>query len=201
MMMTTVRSRLRRLTLASRLVFQCIRHLLRLDRVTRDESHDVASVQHRRCLPSLQRPNPKETLTPLTEPELWRPSPHRNPDVTEPGRVLHRGQKDCFGIKLEDRRRHLFICGKTGVGKSALMLSMITSDIRSGRGVRVIDPHGDLADAVSRVVPRRRKSDVILFDVGDRESPIAWNPLACRDPQQKAARGGRRSGGNEESLR
>lgn len=66
------------------------------------------------------------------------------------------------------------------MGKSTLMLNMLASDIRAGRGVCLIDPHGDLADAVRTVVPKRRRNDVILFDAGDRSRPIAWNPLACR---------------------
>lgn len=122
---------------------------------------------------------------PELEPPVWLPSPHNDPDVTELGRVQYRGQKDRFGIKLDDRRRHLFICGKTGMGKSTLMLNMLVSDIRAGRGVCLIDPHGDLADTVLTMIPKRRKNDLVLFDVGDRVDPIAWNPLSCDDVAQR----------------
>ena len=63
-----------------------------------------------------------------------------------------------------DRRRHIYVLGKTGMGKSTLLENMIYSDIMNGSGVGVIDPHGDLADAVLNFVPSNRTNDVILID-------------------------------------
>ncbi|MFH0769787.1 MAG: type IV secretory system conjugative DNA transfer family protein [Candidatus Peregrinibacteria bacterium] len=82
-----------------------------------------------------------------------------------------------FGIRLEDRRRHLYVVGKSGVGKSKLLELLIHEDLDRGRGVAVLDPHGDLVDNVLRFVPKHRIDDVVLFDPSDTEFPIAFNPL------------------------
>ncbi len=82
-----------------------------------------------------------------------------------------------FGVRLEDRRRHLYVVGKSGVGKSKLLELLIKEDLDRGRGVAVLDPHGDLVDCVLKHVPRNRIDDVVLFDPGDTEFPIAFNPL------------------------
>jgi len=90
-----------------------------------------------------------------------------------------------FGIRLEDRRRHLYVVGKSGVGKSKLLELLIKEDLERGRGVAVLDPHGDLVDCVLKHVPKSRIDDVILFDPGDTEFPIAFNPLAKVDEAYK----------------
>lgn len=113
------------------------------------------------------------------EPPARLPSSHSEVDVTELGCVRYRNQNDRFGIRLDDRRRHVFICGKTGMGKSTLILNMIAADIRRGRGVCLVDPHGDLAEEVLRTIPKRRTNDLILFDAGDQGFPLAWNPLSA----------------------
>ena len=82
-----------------------------------------------------------------------------------------------FGIKREDRRRHLYAVGKSGTGKSKLLELLIEEDFKTGQGVAVLDPHGDLVDAVIRRVPKNRINDVVLFDPSDTEFPIAFNPL------------------------
>ncbi|MEI8230229.1 MAG: type IV secretory system conjugative DNA transfer family protein [Candidatus Peregrinibacteria bacterium] len=82
-----------------------------------------------------------------------------------------------FGIKLEDRRRHLYVVGKSGSGKSKLLELLINEDLQQGRGVAVLDPHGDLVDNVLRYVPKNRINDVVLFDPSDSDFPIAFNPL------------------------
>ena len=94
--------------------------------------------------------------------------------------------KDEFGLMLDDRRRHLAIVGKTGMGKSTLLNNLVTADIQNGRGVVLIDPHGDLAEEIADQVPRSRTADVLYFDAGDREYPIAFNPLSHHDPSQRA---------------
>ncbi len=103
-------------------------------------------------------------------------------EITVMGKTNFRDNKHEYGIKPVDRRRHVYIIGKTGMGKSTLLENMIFSDIQKGKGVGVIDPHGDLADAVMRFVPKNRTNDVILFDPADREFPIAFNMLEGKDP-------------------
>ncbi len=101
------------------------------------------------------------------------------------GRIKFRSRRECFGIGLDDRFRHLAVIGKTGMGKSTLLHNLIASDVRAGRGVGLIDPHGDLAEAVLGCVPRRRTNDVVVFDAGDRSFPPAFNPLQCGQPDQR----------------
>jgi hypothetical protein len=71
------------------------------------------------------------------------------------------------------------------MGKTTLLHKLIASDIEAGRGLALLDPHGDLCDAILTGVPPRRTNQVVLFDVGDRAFPLAFNPLACRDEQQR----------------
>ncbi len=96
-----------------------------------------------------------------------------------------RGQRKKFGIKTDDRRRHMYIIGKTGVGKSTVLENMIISDIRAGRGVAVIDPHGDLVEKVADFVPSYKINDTIYFNPADLDWPIAFNILETVDPAQR----------------
>ncbi|MFX1535703.1 MAG: type IV secretory system conjugative DNA transfer family protein [Promethearchaeota archaeon] len=89
----------------------------------------------------------------------------------------YRDIKKRFGIKEKNRRGHMYIIGKTGTGKSTLIKNMAISDIKSGNGIALIDPHGDLAEDVLNFIPKRRIKDVIYFNPGDLEFPIAFNPL------------------------
>jgi len=97
------------------------------------------------------------------------------------GRVHFREDRRVIGIAQEDRRRHLYVVGKTGMGKTTLLLNQIHAGIEAGHGVCLIDPHGDLATAIIRTMPKQRTNDVILFDAGDRDFAVSFNPLACRD--------------------
>lgn len=118
------------------------------------------------------------------EPPVEIPS-EKEAGVVVLGRLDFRGRSERFGLRIADRRRHVVVVGKTGMGKSTLLERMLAGDMEAGRGVGVIDPHGDLAEAVLRRVPRRRSNDVVLFDAGDRAFPPAFNPLACSDPVQR----------------
>ena len=95
------------------------------------------------------------------------------------------GQEKFFGLQGEDRRQHLYVIGKTGTGKTTLLKNLIVQDIAAGRGVGVIDPHGDLAQSLLDLIPRCRTEDVVFFDPADREYPIAFNPLDSLPPEQK----------------
>jgi hypothetical protein len=119
------------------------------------------------------------------EPPVELPIAGATPDVAKLGTTAFRGQSRPFGLLPDDRRRHVGILGKTGMGKTTLLQSLITADIAAGRGVAVVDPHGDLAEAILRSVPSVRTNDVVLFDPADAAYPIAFNPLACSDRTQR----------------
>src|SRR5580704_8839722 len=103
---------------------------------------------------------------------------NNNSDITPIGFYNFRGNRDKkFGIKTDDRRRHIYVVGKTGVGKSTLLENMIIADVRSGKGVGVVDPHGELAEKILDFVPEERLDDVIYFDPSDMDYPIAFNPM------------------------
>ncbi|MEK9173161.1 MAG: type IV secretion system DNA-binding domain-containing protein [Patescibacteria group bacterium] len=98
-------------------------------------------------------------------------------ELTILGQANFRSSKKVFGIKLDDRRRHIYIVGKTGSGKSTLLENMAIDDIRAGRGVGVVDPHGEFAERVLDFVPEERVDDVIYVNPADLDFPIAFNPL------------------------
>lgn len=104
-------------------------------------------------------------------------------EVTPFAFTNYRNSKKVFGIKLDDRRRHMYVIGKTGMGKSTLLENMITTDIAAGRGVAVVDPHGDLVEKVLDFVPSDRINDVIYFDPSDLENPIGFNVLEKVDSE------------------
>jgi len=103
-------------------------------------------------------------------------------DLTLFGETTFRNQHRKFGIKTDDRRRHMYLIGKTGMGKSTILENMIIEDIRAGRGVAVIDPHGELAEKVVQFIPDDRLRDVIYFNPADTENPIAFNVVEEVDP-------------------
>jgi hypothetical protein len=119
------------------------------------------------------------------EPPVNLPTPDRNPTLAILGMAIYRGQEERFGILPDDRRRHMLIEGKTGMGKSTLLHRLVSTDIAAGRGVCLLDPHGDLCDAVLAAIPSHRTNDVVLFDAGDRAFPLAFNILSCPHPEQR----------------
>lgn len=106
-------------------------------------------------------------------------------EITVIGQTNYRGQQRTFGIYPDDRRRHVYIVGKTGVGKTTLIANMIQQDIERGKGVALVDPHGDLAEGLLDAIPPERVNDVIYFDPADVEYPIAFNVLEAVEPQYK----------------
>lgn len=99
------------------------------------------------------------------------------------GRVLFRSDERLIGMDQDARRRHLYCVGATGAGKSTLLLNLIRQDMHAGRGLTVLDVHGDLAEAALRLVPKSRTNDAIIFDAAG-EHVIPFNPLACSDPRR-----------------
>ena len=94
-------------------------------------------------------------------------------------------KKFIFGIKRVDRRRHLYIIGKSGVGKTKLLELMLRQDVSYGHGLCLIDPHGDVIDAMLDYVPKERIEDVCIIDPADIDFPASFNPLANVDPMFK----------------
>jgi hypothetical protein len=101
------------------------------------------------------------------------------------GRAIFKNRDLIFGIKDEDRRRHLWAIGKTGTGKSTLIANMAIDDMKKGRGVAIIDPHGDLSDTILDYVPASRINDVVYFNPTDRDRPVRLNILEVKDPAQR----------------
>lgn len=92
---------------------------------------------------------------------------------------------ELFGVSRADRRRHLYVQGKTGSGKSTLLVSMLVQDLHRGEGVCLIDPLGHTAEAVLAYVPRRRTEEVCYLNVADLVHPVGLNILAGHDPAQR----------------
>ena len=89
----------------------------------------------------------------------------------------YRGNKDSFGIKIDDRRRHMYVIGKTGMGKTVMLQNMAIQDIKSGAGLGVVDPHGEFAEALLDHIPKERIKDVVYFNPADYEHPTGFNVL------------------------
>lgn len=97
----------------------------------------------------------------------------------------HHGQVQPIFLGDEDRLRHMFLCGQTGCGKSTFMEHLILQDIEQGRGVAVIDPHGDMVESLLGRIGDRRAEDVVLFDVLDREMPMGFNLLQWKTMDER----------------
>jgi hypothetical protein len=93
------------------------------------------------------------------------------------GKTNFRGSGKLFGIRTEDRLAHVYVIGSTGTGKSTLLESMIQQDIAAGRGVALLDPHGDLVERLTRTVPDERRADLVYWNVPDSASSMCFNPL------------------------
>jgi hypothetical protein len=98
------------------------------------------------------------------------------------GDAIYRHHRQRFGIKREDRRKPVYILGKTGMGKSTLLANIVISDIRAGEGVAVVDPHGQLVEEVLEYIPDYRINEVIYVNATDTERPVPLNPLEHVDP-------------------
>lgn len=93
-----------------------------------------------------------------------------------------RNQRKGFGIRQSDRRAHMYVIGKTGTGKSTLLATLLKHDLEQGRGVALLDPHGDLVERVKQWIPESRKSDLVYFNVPDSTRVLGFNPLETVPP-------------------
>ncbi len=114
----------------------------------------------------------------------------RAPEVTSRGSIVlgrnpYQNEDHEVRLSREQRTRHMHVIGSSGSGKTTLLLALIKSDMENGDGVCVVDPHGDLIDAVMTNVPDERLRDVVLFDPSDAEMPIALNLIQANSPLEK----------------
>jgi hypothetical protein len=120
----------------------------------------------------------------------WLAARHAAPPVNVPrdGIVLgyneYRGIETVIKMKRPDRRRHVYVIGRSGVGKTEEMVTMAVQDVQNGEGVCVVDPHGDFVESVLQHVPPERADDVILFDPSDVKRPVGLNMLEASTPDQ-----------------
>ena len=88
------------------------------------------------------------------------------------------GKEVPIGLTLDQRERHSYVIGKTGMGKTEMLKSMIYQDMVNGKGMAVLDPHGDLFYELLRLIPKNRRKDVIVFNPADKEWPVGLNILS-----------------------
>lgn len=108
-----------------------------------------------------------------------------NNEITLFGEVNFRNQKARFGIKTDDRRRHLYVIGKTGMGKSELLKTLAIQDIQMGKGIAFIDPHGDTVEDLLDYIPEERIKDVVYVNPADLHFPVAFNVMEEVDPDKR----------------
>jgi hypothetical protein len=97
----------------------------------------------------------------------------------------HHNMMQPVKLSMDDRMRHMFIIGQTGTGKSTFMESMILDDIRHGRGVAVIDPHGDMVASILGKIPKGRQGEVVFFNLLDRERPLGFNLIDWKSIEER----------------
>lgn len=106
-------------------------------------------------------------------------------DITIFAQTNFRNQRRKFGIRRDDRLRHMYLIGKTGMGKSTTLENMIIDDISRGYGVGVVDPHGDLAEKILEFIPPNRINDIVYINPADLDFPVAFNILETADERYK----------------
>ena len=149
-------------------------------------TEELASLYH---LPhvSVETPNIAWTNTKVGEPPTNLPTLQTTAaqELSLIGTTTFRQGQIKFGIKRADRKRHLYIIGKSGVGKSFLLNLLTLSDIYHSQGFAVVDPHGDYAQDVMKYIPESRLNDVVYFNPADLEYPISFNPMENTDPNMR----------------
>ncbi|MFZ2299594.1 MAG: CxxC-x17-CxxC domain-containing protein [Candidatus Moraniibacteriota bacterium] len=110
---------------------------------------------------------------------------HNQNDITFFAKTNFRNQQKVFGIKTDDHRRHMYVIGKTGMGKTNLLENLAIQDIQKGHGIAFIDPHGDTAEKLIKAIPANRINDVIYLNPSDQDFPIAFNVMEKVDPEYR----------------
>lgn len=101
------------------------------------------------------------------------------------GENRYLGMSEQVFLTERDRRQHIYIVGQTGTGKTTLLKTMIVADMKAGKGLTVIDPHGDLFDELLTHIPKSRIDDVVILDPTDMEFPVGLNMLECPNEEQR----------------
>ena len=130
-------------------------------------------------------PNTALVLSRKAPPPRTLPSVPNDPQISFCGVTNYRDQKTPFGLRRFDRRRHLYVLGKSGNGKSCLLQLLVKADIDNGFGCAVLDPHGDLTDEILKTIPKHRLKDVVIFDPSDMDHPPSFNPMIPIRPELK----------------
>lgn len=111
--------------------------------------------------------------------------------LSEEGLILgtnfYQGHEKIVRLSDDDRRRHVYVIGQTGTGKSVFLENCIVQDMHAGKGLAFIDPHGDTAEKLMAKVPPERAKDVVYFNPGDTDFPMGWNLMEFdpKHPEQK----------------
>jgi hypothetical protein len=113
------------------------------------------------------------------------PNQNNNQEVTYFAKADYRNRNKKFGIKKEDRTRHMYVIGKTGMGKTTLLENMAVQDIHNGNGLAFIDPHGEVADNLLDFIPKERAQDVMYFAPFDLDHPISFNVMEDVGPDRR----------------
>lgn len=121
----------------------------------------------------------------MSDTSSQNPTNQTMPEVNFFAATNFRNQNRKFGIKLDDRRRHMYVVGKTGMGKTTLLENMVLNDIYAGHGIGLVDPHGDFAEKIIDYIPPHRINDVVYFNPADINFPIGFNILETIRPEQK----------------
>ncbi len=111
--------------------------------------------------------------------------PEKKEEINFFAKTNFRNKEQPFGIKTDDRRRHFYTLGKTGMGKTSMIQNMAIQDIRNGKGVAIVDPHGEFAEECLKAVPKERIKDVIYFNPADLDFPVALNIMEKVDPEYR----------------
>ncbi|MBI4049461.1 MAG: type IV secretion system DNA-binding domain-containing protein [Candidatus Doudnabacteria bacterium] len=163
---------------ASKIVTDYIFRIFRNTRVILN-TEEIASLWH---------PPTRFTETPNIK---WLMAKKAAPPPNAPSEGLLLGKNVFRSIttqifsERDDRRRHMYIIGRTGTGKTELMKNMVIQDIKKGEGLCVVDPHGDLVEDVLQHIPKERADDVILFEPFDMERPLGLNMLEVTNVEEK----------------
>ncbi|MEK7447511.1 MAG: DUF87 domain-containing protein [Patescibacteria group bacterium] len=142
-------------------------------------AEELSSIFH---LPNYLTPSPGIKWLPAKMVELPLSIPEEGTVI---GKSSYRGGDKVIRVSDVDKRRHIYILGQTGTGKSNLMKNMIVDDIINGKGVAYIDPHGQDLEEIVNKIPKERAEDVIIFDAGDIERPMGLNIFEAETTEQK----------------
>ena len=160
------------------------------DFIYRRFNRDISFLLNTEEMASLYHFPLKNTETPNI---LWLTARHAPAPSNIPnegiiiGKNIYRGVVKDIRIKKEDRRRHMYVIGKSGGGKSKFIAGMAIQDILNGEGIGVLDPHGDLIEDILKKIPPERAEDVVLFSPADLERPLGLNLIEYDPnyPEQK----------------